>query len=156
MGYTVGQVAKMIGVAPSTLRYYESVGLLRNLGRTDGGQRVFSDQDVETCRVIGCLKASGLSIKDIEAFMEMVEQGDASLGERLALFEARRAALAEEMAQMQAVMDVLDYKCWYYSRAVKAGTADAVRNLPPSKVPQRLRAAKAALEQGLGQEAKGK
>ena len=85
MAYTVGEVAKLLNVAPSTLRYYESEGLLPEVERTESGRRRYSDRDVEACRVIECLKASGLSIKDIRDFMEMVQHGDARGGGRWAL-----------------------------------------------------------------------
>jgi DNA-binding transcriptional MerR regulator len=111
MSYTVGEAAKILGVATSTLRYYEQAGLLTSIERTAGGQRLFSDVDMEACRVIECLKESGLSIKDIKAFMDMVAAGDTSLPNRLALFEARRDALKREIAEMQSVLDVLEFKC---------------------------------------------
>ena len=69
MTFTVGEAAKLLGVSASTLRYYESEGLLPTLGRSQGGQRLFGEQELEACRVIGCLKQSGLSIKDIKRFM---------------------------------------------------------------------------------------
>ncbi|MDO4891082.1 MAG: MerR family transcriptional regulator [Coriobacteriaceae bacterium] len=143
---SVGEAAKLLGVAPSTLRYYESAGLLTALARTDGGQRLFSDVDIEACRVIECLKMSGLSIKEIKAFMDMVAAGDESLEGRLALFEARRDALKREMAEMQSVLDVLEFKCWYYGTAVAAGTEDAVRGLSEEDIPAEHRAGCARLK----------
>lgn len=50
-----------------------------NFKSTSGGRRQYSQQDVEACRVIECLKRSGLSIKEIKYFMDMVAEGDASL-----------------------------------------------------------------------------
>ena len=146
MPYTVGQAAEILGIAPSALRYYENQGLLPALERTQGGQRQFSEKDIEACRVIECLKSSGLSIKEIKEFMDLVAKGDKTLQARLDLFQNRRDTLKEELEQMQQVLDVLEFKCWYYGRAVKAGTEDVVRDLPPSKIPAKHRSAKAHLE----------
>lgn len=146
MPYSVGEAAKMLGVTPSTLRYYESEGLLGSLARSEGGRRVFSERDLEACRVIECLKTSGLSIKEIARFMDMVEQGDASLEERLELFKARRDALLAQMDELRRTLDVLEYKCWYYETAAKAGTEEAVSSLAESRVPTRVRAGRRALE----------
>lgn len=58
MYYTVGEMAKKLGLAPSTLRYYDQKGLLPFVERTDGGIRRFKDGDCEWLRVIGCLKGT--------------------------------------------------------------------------------------------------
>ena len=146
MPYTVGDAAKILGVPASTLRYYESEGLLPTLGRSEGGQRLFGEQEMGACRVIACLKRSGLSIKDIRRFMDLAMQGDATLADRLALFQERRAVLRNEIEEMQRVMAMLDFKCWYYQTAVDAGTEDAVRNLADDAIPEEHRAAKCQLD----------
>lgn len=56
MFYTVGEAAKRLGVAPSTLRYYDKEGLLPFVERTDGGIRMFKQSDFEGLRLIECLK----------------------------------------------------------------------------------------------------
>lgn len=147
MTYTIGQAADALGVAPSTLRYYESQGLLPALERTDSGRRVFSDSDLEACRIIECLKRSGLSLADIRKFMDMTVEGDSTLADRRALFETRRESLQAEIEDMQRVLSVLEFKCWYYGRAAQAGTEDVVRNLPLSEIPENLRDAVAFLRQ---------
>ncbi|MDO4399389.1 MAG: MerR family transcriptional regulator [Coriobacteriia bacterium] len=141
MTYTVGEASKILGVPASTLRYYESEGLLPTLGRSEGGQRLFGEQELEACRVIGCLKQSGLSIKDIKRFMDMVARGDESLAERLALFQERREALRAQIREMKQVEDVLSFKCWYYETALAAGDESAVRDVPLDQIPPELREA---------------
>lgn len=148
MTYTIGEVAQELGVASSTLRYYEREGLLPAVGRTTSGRRSFSDQDLEACRVIDCLKASGLSIKQIKDFMALVAEGDATLGERLELFRGRREAVEREMAELQKVLAILDFKTWYYEQAVAAGTEEAVRSLPEEQIPARHRHARGHLSHG--------
>lgn len=142
MSYSIGEVAEMLNTQPSTLRYYESEGLLPNLERTANGRRRFSDTDIEACRVIECLKESGLSIKEIRDFMEMVQAGDSTLTDRLALFEARRESVLSEIERLQETLAVLDFKCWYYETALKAGAEDVVKNLPVDKIPKQHRKAK--------------
>lgn len=146
MGYTVGEVAKLLGLPASTLRYYESQGLLPALSRTESGRRQFSEKDIEACRVIECLKASGLSIKEIKEFMELVVKGDETIAERLALFENRREAVQAEIERLQRTVSVLDFKRWYYTQALDAGTEAAVKDLPLEKIPEQHRSAKAILE----------
>ena len=65
MVYTVGEMAKKIGVAPSTLRYYDKEGLLPFVERSGGGMRMFKDSDLDWLRIIECLKRTGMPIKEI-------------------------------------------------------------------------------------------
>lgn len=148
MAYSVGEAAKLLDIPASTLRYYESIGLLPEVSRTESGRRQFSERDVETCRMIDCLKASGLQLNDIKHFMDMVVKGDATLEDRLALFEAQRAIVQGEIRQLQESLAVLDYKRWYYGEAVKAGTEAAVRDLPANSIPKEHQAAKQRIANG--------
>ena len=63
--YTVGEMAKMLGVPASTLRYYDKEGLLPFVGRSAGGIRMFRESDLEWLRIIGCMKKAGMSIRAI-------------------------------------------------------------------------------------------
>lgn len=136
MVYTVGEMAKIIGVAPSTLRYYDKEGLLPFVERSGSGIRIFGEQDLNTLSIIHCLKQSGLSIKEIKSFMDMVQQGDETIDERLELFEKRRIILEKQIEEMQKTLKVLDYKCWYYQTAKKEGSTEAVDKMPLSKMPK--------------------
>lgn len=67
--YSIGQISEMFHLPISTLRYYDKEGLFPEMERQHG-IRQFSEKEVEALRVIECLKASGLEIKDIKQFME--------------------------------------------------------------------------------------
>lgn len=56
MTYTVGQMAKMLGLAGSTLRYYDKEGLLPFVERSSGGIRMFREKDYEWLQIIECMK----------------------------------------------------------------------------------------------------
>ena len=74
MYYTISEVAKKFNLTISTLRYYDNEGLFPNLERKSG-VRMFQDREIETIRVIECLKKSGLEIKEIKHFMELCQKG---------------------------------------------------------------------------------
>jgi len=144
--YSVGQISKLLDIPASTLRYYEQQGLLRHVQRTDGGQRQYCESDFQLLRVIECLKASGLSIDEIRAFIEMAERGDESIGERLALFENRRQAVLRQMEDLKQTLAVLEYKCWYYTTAKELGGEEAVAALPDSALTPKLRRTRKRLQ----------
>ena len=68
--YTIGEVAKMYGIAPSALRYYDKEGLLPFIERTEGGARLFKEEDLEWLTTIECLKDTGMPIKMIKQFID--------------------------------------------------------------------------------------
>lgn len=90
MVYTVGETAKVLGVAPSTIRYYDKEGLLPFVERSGGGIRMFQDKDFEWLFVIDCLKKTGMPIKDIKRYIDMSLKGDETINERLELLLKRR------------------------------------------------------------------
>ena len=140
MLYTVGEMAKILGIPASTLRYYDKEGLLPFVERSSGGIRMFTEKDHEWLKVIECLKQSGLSIKDIRNFISMVIQGDeSSLAKRLTLFQARRDAVKKQIKDMQETLELLEFKCWYYEQAIQDGTEERVRSLSLDEIPKQYR-----------------
>ena len=93
MVYTIGEMAKMLGVPASTLRYYDKEGLLPFVARSSGGIRQFRESDIEWLRVIGCMKKAGMSIKDIRQYLELSMQGNNTIDTRLAMFRHQREVL---------------------------------------------------------------
>lgn len=122
--YTIREVSEMFGIPATTLRYYDKEGLLPYVGRKESGYREFSDNDVQMLRVIECLKKSGMSIKEIKQFADWVQMGDASLKERLEMFQNRKRAVEQQMEDLKKTMELIEYKCWYYETALAAGTED--------------------------------
>lgn len=128
--YTIGEVSKMFSLPISTLRYYDKEGLIPNIQR-DSGIRKFEEKDIETLRVIECLKKSGLEIKEIKQYMDLCAQGNKTYEERLNLFKTRRAIVEEEIKKLNETLDMINYKCWYYENAIKNGDEHVeVKNMP--------------------------
>ncbi len=150
MVYTVGEIAKMLDVAPSTLRYYDREGLLPFVVRSNGGIRMFREEDIGWLRVIGCMKKAGMSISSIRDYISMALKGDETIDERLKMFQHQREVLQAQMSELQHTMDVVDYKCWYYETAKTAGSLEALRTMTPDEVPERFRAIRAQLNERTG------
>lgn len=147
MVYTVGEMAKMLGVPASTLRYYDKEGLLPFVARSSGGIRMFHESDVEWLRIIGCMKKAGMSIRDIRQYIELSMEGNDTIDARLEMFRRQRKVLEAQMAELQHTMEMVDYKCWYYETARKTGTIDTPKNMPLEQVPEPLRAIRQELSQ---------
>lgn len=139
MLYTVGEMAKKLGVAPSTLRYYDQEGLLPFVERSSGGIRVFKDSDYEWLQVIGCLKKTGMQLKDIKLFIEMAMQGDETIEPRLALITKQKAAVQAQIAELEETLRTLEFKEWYYTTAKKNGSTEVPRNMTLEELPKEYR-----------------
>ena len=135
--YTIGQISEMFHLPISTLRYYDKEGLFPDIER-QSGIRKFSEKEVEALRVIECLKASGLEIKDIKQFMEWVREGSATYAQRKQLFEDRRAAVEEEMRQLEKTLAMIRFKCWYYETALRDGNEDGISAMLPDHLPPEI------------------
>ncbi len=141
MVYSIGEMAKKLNVAPSTLRYYDKEGLLPFVERSDGGIRTFKDSDYEWLSTIQCLKKTGMPIKEIKLFIDWCMEGDSTIDKRLALIDKRRETVLQQLKQVQETLEVLDYKHWYYETAKAAGTCDVHRTLSEADIPEQYHAA---------------
>jgi DNA-binding transcriptional MerR regulator len=144
--YSIGEVANQLNIPASTLRYYDREGLLSNIKRSNGGIRVFTDQEIGTLKVIECLKSSGMQIKDIKQFLDWCLEGDNTLQKRRDMFYERRAIVKKQMEELQKTLEMVQYKCWYYETACEAGTEGAPRNMSINDLPEDARKGKAELE----------
>lgn len=135
MRYTIGEMAKLLGVSASALRYYDTEGLLPFVERTPGGARIFHDTDYEWLQIIRCLKKTGMPLTEIRAYLHMTMEGDKTIESRLSLLQKQRQDVLDQMAALRQTLEILDYKCWYYETAKEAGTTNVPRNMPLEEVP---------------------
>ena len=87
---TIAEAAERAGISAHTIRYYERAGLLAPIERTDSGHRRFAAEDIEWIVVITKLRATGMPIRRIREYAELVREGDGNELERLALLESHR------------------------------------------------------------------
>lgn len=127
MLYTVSEMAKRLGVAPSTLRYYDKEGLLPFIERSDGGIRMFKDTDFEWLSIIECLKKTGMPIKEMKVFIDWCIEGDTTISKRKELIEKQRQVVLFQIQQLKETLSMLDYKKWYYETAEKAGSCKVMK-----------------------------
>ena len=122
MTYTIKQVAEKLGVAVSTLRYYDKEGLLPFIDKKENGTRIFKDEDFNGLAIISCMKSSGVPIKDIKKYMDLCAEGDSTLEERMKIFLERKEFVKKQIEELNNVLETIDYKIWYYETAIEAGT----------------------------------
>ena len=135
--YSIGEISKMFQLPISTLRYYDKEGLFPHLKRVNG-VRQFSESEIETLRVIDCLKKSGLEIKEIKEYMSLCSLGNTTLKQRKEIFEKQKEEVLQEMEKLQKVLSMLNYKCWYYDQAIEKNYEAYVKSLSFNQFPPQI------------------
>lgn len=149
MLYTIGEIATLLNVPTSTLRFYDKKGLLPFVERSSGGKRIFKDADYECLQIIECLKESGMSINDIKEFITLTMQGDRTIDDRLQLFQKRKQEVEKQIAELNTTLETLDYKCWYYETAKAAGTTSVPEQMDIEEVPAQFHSIRKRLKNQL-------
>lgn len=129
----------MFNIPVSTLRYYDKEGLFPSIKR-ESNIRKFDDSELETLRIIDCLKKSGMEIKDIRRYMELCSKGNSTYPERKALFDKQRESVENEIKRLEKTLDMLKFKCWYYDRAIADGNEEHIKKMLPDKLPADIQA----------------
>ena len=128
--YTIKDVSKRTGISAYTLRYYDSEGLLTFVQRSESGIRLFTEEDFEPLYTITVLKRSGMPIKKIREFMELYLRGDETIHARRIMFEEHKKQLEEKINELNEMLKIVEYKCWYFAEAEKYGDINYYMKLP--------------------------
>lgn len=124
-GLTIAEAARRTGVSVHTLRYYERAGLVvTSIDRTATGRRRYHKLDLDWIVVCTKLRATGMPIRSIRRYAELVAAGPGNEKERLALMEAHRADVVAKLAEVQESLKTIDHKIDVYRGRLEAGDAD--------------------------------
>ena len=117
---TISEVAERTGLTRHTLRYYERDGLMLGVGRAGSGHRRYSERDLGWIELISKLRATGMPIREVRHYAELVRAGDGNEDERLALLRAHRERVLAQLDTMAAYLGAIEEKIGYYARAAGA------------------------------------
>jgi DNA-binding transcriptional MerR regulator len=120
MQWSIQRAAAETGLSADTLRYYEKIGLIPGIARSESGHRRFNEDDLGWIRFLQRLRATGMPIEQIQRYGELMRAGDHTSAERRQILEAHRTAIGREIAQLQDALDLLDRKIAHYD-AVERG-----------------------------------
>ncbi|MGW4693135.1 MerR family transcriptional regulator [Kitasatospora cineracea] len=126
-GVTIAEAAERTGVSVHTLRYYERAGLVVTpIDRTPGGRRRYHHRDLRWIDICTRLRATGMPIRSIRRYAELVMAGDGNEAERLALLEAHQAGTAARLAELRTHLDRIDHKVATYRARLAEGRAEGL------------------------------
>ena len=117
---SIAEAAEATGLTAHTLRYYERDGLLLDaVDRAPSGHRRYSERDVGWIRMVTRLRSTGMSIRDVRQYADLVRAGDGNEAERLALLVAHRDRVRDELIQVAAHLDAIELKIGLYEAKVR-------------------------------------
>ncbi|MFN2138603.1 MAG: MerR family transcriptional regulator [Candidatus Promineifilaceae bacterium] len=114
----ISEASEQSGLTADTLRYYERIGLLPAVNRSESGIRDYSDLDMKRVQFVKCMRSAGLPIEVLVEYFHLVQQGDATVEARKEILVEQRGLLEARMAEMQETLDILNYKIDAYENAV--------------------------------------
>jgi DNA-binding transcriptional MerR regulator len=117
---TISGAARASGVSAHTLRYYERAGLLDPVDRGAGGHRRYAEEDLARIQFLTKLRSTGMPIRQIREYAELMRRGDDTHEARLALLEAHRDAVRAHLAETERNLELIDYKIGYYRERLAA------------------------------------
>jgi DNA-binding transcriptional MerR regulator len=116
MTLTVSEAATKVGLSAHTLRWYEQEGLVDPVDRDSAGRRRYSEEDVDWLVMLTRLRRTGMPVRDMRRYAELVRRGDSTRAERLALLTGHRDRVLARMADLEQDLKVLDFKIDLYGR----------------------------------------
>lgn len=125
-GLTIAEAAETLGLSSDTLRYYEKDGLLlRPVPRSSSGHRRYDEEDVRWIVLVTRLRATGMPIRDVRRYADLVRAGDGNEPQRLELLQAHREQVLQQLAEVTSHLGAIDHKIGIYEDRLRRSRAIA-------------------------------
>ena len=116
---TIQEVAKVTGLSTYTLRYYERIGLIHPIDRKENTRRCYTMDDVGWIDFLLKLRATGMSIRDMQRYAELQRQGEETLPERVEMLRALRDNVEARINELNEDLNLVRYKIEIYTQMIE-------------------------------------
>ena len=113
--YTIREISEMFELPSSTLRYYESEGLLPEVPKSSSRQRIYSDEHGKRLKCINCFKRTGMTIPQLRKFFIYEADEAAHIDKIISLLKDQEQIVNEKLIQLQKDSAHVHHKVEYYS-----------------------------------------
>lgn len=107
---TIKKASEKVEVPVSTIRYYDNEGLLPFIKRDENGYRMFKEEDLFWLELIGCMRATGMSIEILRHVAQLHMKGDNTLEERTRIFRNHQKKLQKQKQDIDIALEKLTKK----------------------------------------------
>ena len=118
---TISEVSKRYGISQDTLRYYERIGVIPPVHRSESGVRDYTEEDCGWVELACCMRWVGLPLLALAEYVRLSQKGDETIPERRKLLIRQKEQLSVQLKAIQNTMERLEYKISCYDRAMETG-----------------------------------
>ena len=116
---TIQEVARVTGLSTYTLRYYERIGLIHPIDRKENTRRCYTMEDVGWIDFLLKLRATGMSIKDMQRYAELQRRGEETLPERVEMLKALQGNVEARINELNEHLNLVHYKIEIYTEMIE-------------------------------------
>lgn len=113
--YTIRDLSQRFNIPSSTLRYYEDMGLLENVGRTENNQRIYTEEHIRRLEGINCFKRTGLPIARIQEFYKYESNLEEHIDDIIHLVSEHEENIQTRIAELQQELLHIQHKVRFYN-----------------------------------------
>ena len=118
---SISEVSIRYGISQDTLRYYERIGVIPPVHRSESGVRDYTEEDCGWVELAGCMRGAGLPLLALAEYVRLSQKGDETIPERRKLLIKQKEQLSVQLKAIQNTMERLEYKISCYDRAMETG-----------------------------------
>ena len=115
---TIQEVSQATGLSAHTLRYYERIGLIHSIEREENTRRIYTEDDIGWIDFLLKLRATGMSIKEMQKYAKLQRQGDETLPQRVEMLKSLQAKVETRMSELNEHLKLICYKIEIYQQIV--------------------------------------
>ena len=124
---TRAEVSKKVNLSADTLRYYERIGLIPEVNRTESGIRNYTEEDLGWIEFSKCMRNAGMSIEALIEYIKLYKKGDVTLEARKQLLISQKDVIKERLEEIQNTFDRINYKIKNYEKLLVEREKDLLK-----------------------------
>ncbi len=121
---TISEISQKYNLSPDTLRYYERIGLISNVPRSQSGIRNYDERTCKRIEFVKCMRSAGVEIEALIEYMKLLDQGKSTVSTRKELLEEQKEKLLEKQKDINTTIDRLTYKIKMYDEIASGKRKD--------------------------------
>ncbi|MCB5015937.1 MerR family transcriptional regulator [Streptococcus mutans] len=115
----IKKVSEITDVSADTIRYYERIGLLPRITRTNSGVRNFTEREIGILEFVCCFRKAGMSVEALIEYISLLEEGEGTERERLRLLTEQRDEMDDRIYELNQARERLNYKIENYENIIQ-------------------------------------
>ncbi|MDT9561986.1 MerR family transcriptional regulator [Streptococcus mutans] len=115
----IKKASEITDVSADTIRYYERIGLLPRITRTNSGVRDFTEREIGILEFVRCFRKAGMSVEALIEYISLLEEGEGTERERLRLLTEQRDEMDDRIYKLNQARERLNYKIENYENIIQ-------------------------------------